>query len=308
MKTVGVFYIIGLFVFVLSIFIRYLLARKNEWDDENHRLSFQSRVKPVNTSVEDFSRINSLINIESLRKQSIALFGAGSLGSWVAYYVGNLIGEIKVIDSDAIDVSNITGGRTIYSKVHLGVSKSQGLKQILENDFPHLRVLAYTDDINKLSDTFLEDILESDLIVCAVDDVISILRINRLFYGRKPIIYGGFMRQAAEGFISVITANTPCFQCCLKLQAENFNTLHREPGLGLDISMVANYLAKLVIAMLDESQGTYSRPIRNAIQEGKNLLHISNRTGVFSREPFSVLWLSPEKQTCNICNPLKGGD
>jgi molybdopterin/thiamine biosynthesis adenylyltransferase len=308
MKIVGVLYITGLFLFILSISIHYLLTRKNERDDENHRLNLQSKIKPVTTSGEDFSRISSLINIENLRKQSIALFGAGSLGSWVAYYIGNLVGEIKVIDSDTIDNSNVTGGRTIYSKAHLGVTKSQALKQILENDFPHLRVLAYTDDINKLSDTFLEDILESDLIICAVDDVISILRINRLFYGRKPIVYGGFMRQAAEGFISVITSNTPCFQCCLKLQAANFSTLHREPGLGLDISMVANYLAKLVIAMLDEGQGTYSRPVRNAIQEGKNLLHISNRTGVFSREPFSVLWLSPEKQTCNICNPLKGGD
>jgi molybdopterin/thiamine biosynthesis adenylyltransferase len=237
-----------------------------------------------------------------MRKRKIVLYGAGSLGSWLAYFISHLVGEIQVIDKDTVDSSNIAGGRTIYSRKHLGMSKVQALKECLENGFPHLKVIATKEDINEISDIYLQDIFNADMIICAVDDIECILRINNIYYGKRPIIYGGFMRQAAEGFVSVITKNTPCFRCCLKLQAERFQTLHREPGLGLDISLIAHYMSKLVISILDTSDTDFSRDVRKAIREGTNLLHISNRRGILSSEPFSVTWLRPERQRCSICN------
>jgi len=302
MKLIVLAYIGLLLLVFIVMTARYVGARVTETNVEVRRLNARSRLRHVSTPRADFSRINAIVDAERLRERRVALCGAGSLGSWLAYFLSHLIGELRVIDSDTVDVSNITGGRTIYSQNQLSMAKPLALKQILENGFPHLRVLAYNGDINELSDSFLEEILDCDLIICAVDDIQCILRINQLFYGRRTLVYGGFMRRAAEGFVSVITRDTPCFQCCMQLQAERFQTLRREQGLGLDITTVAHYMAKIAIAMLDQSESEFSRPIHSSVREGQNLLHISNRIGVFSQEPFSVTWLTPARQRCTICS------
>lgn len=302
MKLLVLLYIGVLGVVILSIGAHYVHARVVEARCVVERLQIQSRLRRRNNGHEDLSRISPIVDADNLRGCGIGLYGGGSLGSWVAYFLSPLVGQIRVIDSDIVEPSNVAGGRTIYSKSHLGMAKSVALKQVLEGASPHLRVLAYQEDINKLSDAFLQEFLDGDLVICAVDDIHCILRINEQFYGRRPMVYGGFMRQAAEGFVCIVTENTPCFRCCMQLQGESFRTLHREPGLGLDISMVAHFMAKIIIAMLDKSEGEFAQPVRAAVQEGKNILHISNRTGLFNQEPFSLTWLAAERQRCEICN------
>jgi len=301
MKLVAILYLGAMVVVVLALLVRYFHARAGQVDAGSFRGGRRLLTEHSAAPIADFSRIASIVDATTLRQRRVALYGAGSLGSWLAYFLSHLIGELRVVDSDVVESSNVVGGRTIYTHNHLGMRKSNALKQVLETGFPHLRVLAFCEDINGLSDSVLQDIMDGDLVICAVDDIRCILRINELFYGHRPLLYGGFMRRAAEGFACVATRETPCFRCCMQLDAERFETLHREPGLGLDISTIAQVMAKLAIAILDQGETEFSQPIRSALREGKNLIHISNRLSLFG-EPFSILWLTPDRRRCEICN------
>ncbi len=229
MKLIVFLYMGVVGVMILAMGARYIHAKAAEARLKVERRKIRTRLHQTGRTAEELSRIHPIIGANLLKQRRIALYGAGSIGSWLAYYVAPLAGKLRVIDSDTVDASNIAGGRTIYTKTHLGMAKPLALKQILEHDFPDLSVQAYHEDINRISDSFLKEILDADIIICAVDDIQCILRLNELFYGRRPIVYGGFMRQAAEGFVCIVTENTPCFQCCMRLKAQSFETLHRSP-------------------------------------------------------------------------------
>ena len=154
MKLLVLLYIGVLGVAILGIGAHYVHARVVEARCVVDRLQIQSRLRRRNNGHEDLSRISPVVDAHNLRGCGIGLYGGGSLGSWVAYFLSPLVGQIRVIDSDIVEPSNVAGGRTIYSKSHLGMAKSVALKQVLEGASPHLRVLAYQEDINKLSTLF----------------------------------------------------------------------------------------------------------------------------------------------------------
>jgi molybdopterin/thiamine biosynthesis adenylyltransferase len=302
MKYVATAFVIFMVLIFLVLLLKSLETRSRIKQAKQWQFAMRAAKQHSKKSSEDRSRLQGIVDVDRLDNMRVAIPGAGSIGSHVAYYLSSLVGEIVTIDIDTVDNSNTAGGRTIYNERDVGKSKVVALKQHLESANKRLKVYAYQYNLSEIPDDLLFQLFAAcDLIICAVDDLDAVLRINQLFYGRIPLIFSGFFDSAREGFIAVTTTDTPCFRCSMQVNQNGFETLHGESGLGLDISMVSHYLARIAIGLLDRPGGGLSDLVHTQLDAGRNIIHIANRTGVWG-EPFSVTWLPHRIARCDICH------
>ncbi len=134
----------------------------------------------------DFSRHFPIIGIEGQRKlgeSTVAVVGAGALGSWEAYFLHKLgVGKIIVIDRDFVDESDIP--RTIYTKGgDVGKPKVEALKE-------RFGVKGYFEDLNPGTVNLLDG--GADLILDGTDNIYTRQVINDYAVkNNKPWVYVG---------------------------------------------------------------------------------------------------------------------
>lgn len=76
---------------------------------------------------------------ERMKKGSVAVAGLGGLGSAVAIMLARLgVGRLLLVDFDVVEPSNLN--RQSYFLSHLGMKKTQAIKQQLEEINPYLQV------------------------------------------------------------------------------------------------------------------------------------------------------------------------
>ena len=126
-----------------------------------------------------FNRVENLIgseNLKVLQGSSVALFGVGGVGGFVAEaLVRSGIGEIAVFDSDTVDETNIN--RQIIANIHsVGKDKVEVVKERLLSINPNLTVETYkVFYLKENADQF--DLSKYDYIIDAVDTVSAKLEI-----------------------------------------------------------------------------------------------------------------------------------
>ncbi len=138
-----------------------------------------------------FKRVKSLIgeeNLNILMTSSIAIFGVGGVGGFVAEaLVRSGIGKIAVIDNDVVDVTNINR-QIIATFDTLGKSKVEAIKKRLLSINKDLQIETY--NLFYLPENAHEiDLTQFDYIVDAVDTVSAKIElIVRAKSINKPII------------------------------------------------------------------------------------------------------------------------
>ncbi|WP_048058204.1 HesA/MoeB/ThiF family protein [Pyrococcus yayanosii] len=156
----------------------------------------------------DFSRHFPIIGMEGQRKlgeSTVAVVGAGALGSWEVYFLYKLgIGKIIVIDRDFVDESDLP--RTIYTKEDVGKPKVEALKERFDN------VVGYFEDLNPSTVNLLD---EADLILDGTDNIYTRQVINDYAIKmNKPWIYVGVLSTYGD-VMPIIPGKTACFRCLM---------------------------------------------------------------------------------------------
>lgn len=106
-------------------------------------------------------RQSDLIPMECLDK-SITIIGAGAIGGWTALSLAKMgFANLTVIDFDTVDVVNLSSQLFRYKDI--GKSKVLALADII-NDFTGIT-------INAVNDKYTGAILNSDIVICAVDSM-----------------------------------------------------------------------------------------------------------------------------------------
>lgn len=105
--------------------------------------------------------------LRKLGKARVAVAGLGGLGSNVAFFLARSgVGHLHLIDFDSVDLSNLN--RQQYFMHHIGMYKTEAVKEELEQINPYLKITA---DCVKVTEDNLPGLFESEDIICEAFDV-----------------------------------------------------------------------------------------------------------------------------------------
>lgn len=128
---------------------------------------------------------------ERLERGSIAICGLGGLGSNIAISLARIgVGHLHLIDFDCVEMSNLN--RQQYLLRHLGLPKTEALRDLLGEINPWLRITA---DTMRITEENLSELVKEEAIVCeAFDDAAA-----------KAMLVNGVLEQFPEKIIVAAT-------------------------------------------------------------------------------------------------------
>lgn len=151
---------------------------------------------------------------KKIARSRIFIVGAGGLGSPAALYLAAAgVGTIGLIDSDAVDLSNLQR-QVIHHTPDLGRSKVVSGKEKIQALNPDVNVVTYADRLS--SKNALELIRGYDVVIDGVDNFPAKFLINdACFFADKPLVHGGILR--FDGRVTtIIPKKTACYRCVFK--------------------------------------------------------------------------------------------
>ena len=148
---------------------------------------------------------------EVLKSACAFIAGAGGLGSPVALYLAAAgVGELRICDSDVIEVSNLNR-QILHPEERLGVSKAISAGQTLRAQNASITIQTFAEH---LDETTIERIAGSpDIVLDCLDNFETRYLLNRFCIARGiPLVHAavwGFTGQAT--FLH--SPETPCLRC-----------------------------------------------------------------------------------------------
>ena len=167
--------------------------------------------------VKRYSRHLSLSEVGSegqqrLKKSKVLIVGAGGLGCPVGLYLAAAgIGQLGIIDSDVVEISNLQ--RQIgHSEKNLGLLKTESLAENITSINPLLRVELISD---KLQHNNAPQIFQKyDVIVDCSDNFPTRYLVNdAAFFANKPLVSASVHK--FQGHLSVFWPKSKggCYRC-----------------------------------------------------------------------------------------------
>jgi len=144
--------------------------------------------------------------------------GAGGLGSPVLYYLASAgIGQIKIIDSDIVDIANLNR-QIIHFENDIGKEKTRSAKEKLGQYNHDIQVRTANVLLNE--ENAGEHLSGYDLVISCVDNKKTRYLTNSACVNHNiPFIDGGI--QGFEGYIlTVFPGVTPCYQCIFPQESQ----------------------------------------------------------------------------------------
>jgi len=148
---------------------------------------------------------------QKIKAAKVLLLGAGGLGSAVGFYLAAAgIGKIGIVDSDAIDLSNLNR-QVLHRNGDIGRAKAESARLALKNLNPDIEVLAYPMRLTQ--ENAEQTVTDYDMVVDCSDNFPARFLMNQVcVHFRKPFFYG-----AVSGFegqmMTIIPGLTPCYSC-----------------------------------------------------------------------------------------------
>lgn len=148
---------------------------------------------------------------EKLKSSSIAVIGAGGLGSPVLKYLTAAgIGLIKIIDSDSLDLTNLQR-QILFRTSQIGKFKAELAKENLLELNPHVEFEIHRERLTALN--VKEIVQKVDLVIEGSDNFPTKFLVNDYcVLNRIPLIIGGIL--GFEGQVLEILPNKSfCYRC-----------------------------------------------------------------------------------------------
>ncbi len=179
----------------------------NEQEDES---------KPTNEVIIDYLWARQMIALKDsqkkLRKASALVVGAGALGNEI---VKNLVklgfGEIKIVDYDVVEFSNVSRGS--FEKEDVGRNKAEVLAEKTQKRSPFAKISfipAWVEECDA-------DLLRSNVIISALDNMVARIWLASFCVKHAiPLVDGGI--REFQGRIQTYLPESPCLACGIPLE------------------------------------------------------------------------------------------
>ncbi|CCD15779.1 unnamed protein product [Trypanosoma congolense IL3000] len=212
-------------------------------------------------------RMGVVENYEMIRQKSVAIIGAGGVGSVVAEMLTRCgIAKILLFDYDKVELANMN--RLFYRPEQQGMSKVEAARQTLEGINPDTKVVPYSFNITSTEhwQSFVDALTKDggaqpgmpvDLLLCCVDNFQARLTVNyACLQFDIPWMESGVSENAVSGHIQLLLPGvTPCYECCPPLVvATGMPEAKREgvcaASLPTTMGIVAGFLAQNTLKYL----------------------------------------------------------
>jgi len=151
---------------------------------------------------------------ERLKDASITVIGCGGIGGATTEMLVRMgFGNLKIIDKDSFDVSNIN--RQLMSSFYsVGKSKVNVTYETLKSINPFTNVTAIEEEVNESN---VEETIEgSDIVIDALDNLVTRIILSRCARELDiPFVHGAI--HGTMGQVSVFAKETPTYEELFKL-------------------------------------------------------------------------------------------
>jgi molybdopterin-synthase adenylyltransferase len=151
---------------------------------------------------------------KKIAKAKILIVGAGGLGSPAAFYLAAAgIGTIGLIDSDAVDLSNLQR-QIIHYTPDVGRSKVLSAKEKIQALNPDVAVVMHEERF--VASNALKLVSGYDVVIDGVDNFPAKFLINdACVFADKPLVHGGILR--FDGRVTtILPKKSACYRCVFK--------------------------------------------------------------------------------------------
>ena len=151
---------------------------------------------------------------ERFRDSKITVIGCGGIGGATTEMLVRMgIGNLRIIDKDAFDVSNIN--RQLMSSFYsVGKSKVETTYENLKSINPFTNIEAVEEEVNE--DNVERIIKDSDIVIDALDNLVTRITVSRHVQDLDiPFIHGAI--HGTMGQVTVFTKDTPTYEEIFKL-------------------------------------------------------------------------------------------
>ncbi len=151
---------------------------------------------------------------EKIMAGKVLVIGAGGLGSPVALYLTAAgVGEIGIVDSDVVDLSNLQR-QIIHFTNDVGQKKVDSAAKKMRDLNPDVKVKTYHEFVR--ADNILDIIRDYDFIVDGTDNFAAKFLINdAAVMAKKPYSHGGILRFDGQT-MTVMPGESACYRCLFK--------------------------------------------------------------------------------------------
>ena len=150
---------------------------------------------------------------EKILNGKVLIIGAGGLGAPAAFYLAAAgVGNIGLVDSDVVDLSNLQR-QIIHFTKDVGREKVESAKEKMGLLNPDVKVTTYHERFTQ--DNALDLIKDYDFIIDGTDSFGSKFLINdACVIGKKPFSHGGILR--FDGQTMTHVPGTASYRCVFK--------------------------------------------------------------------------------------------
>ena len=187
---------------------------------------------------------------EKLGQAKVLIIGAGGLGAAILPYLAAAgIGEIGIIDDDAIEITNLQR-QVIYKSNAVGKSKALEAKEMALSLNPSIQINAITDTLNAKNAISLFEYY--DIMVDATDNLHTKYLINdACVVTHKPFVYGSIYK--FQGQVSVFNyQNGPTYRCLFPDESANSKNCVDAGVMGISVGIIGMFQANEVLKMILE--------------------------------------------------------
>ena len=150
---------------------------------------------------------------EKLKASKVQVAGAGGLGSAVlAYLAAAGVGEIRIIDNDRVELSNLNR-QILHVDRDIDKAKVRSAKESLEQLNPHLRIEAVGQEITEET---VFDLLDDCPIIDAMDNLPARLLLNKAALKTNLPLFHGAVYGLEGRATTIIPYDTACLSCLYK--------------------------------------------------------------------------------------------
>ena len=184
---------------------------------------------------------------EKVKAAKVAIAGLGGLGSHIAIELARTgVGHLHLIDFDIVEPSNLN--RQMYKIKHLGMYKTEALKQEIAEINPYINVEI---DTVKVTQENVLAIFKADEIVCEAFDKpeVKAMLVNSLLEEKgaiKIVAASGMAGYASSNEIQTKKINKRLYIC-----GDFYN--EAKPGMGLmapRVSICAGHQANMILRLI----------------------------------------------------------
>lgn len=146
-----------------------------------------------------------------MKRAAVLVAGAGGLGFPASVYLAAAgIGELRIVDSDVVELSNLNRQLLHWDK-DIGRKKAESAYEKLHQINPTIKIRVYDEEITEES---ISKMIESvDAVVDALDNFETRYVLNRACLRAGIPLFHGAVRGLSGQATTIIPGKTPCLRC-----------------------------------------------------------------------------------------------